>query len=64
MVSGGETNWCDYVRFVVAKAIKDGKPMKANTDAIKAIGTADKNTPSKCTPTRGCILGSYARPSA
>lgn len=44
LVSGGETNWCDYARFVVAEAIKAGKPMKACPEAIRAITTAEYPT--------------------
>lgn len=46
LVSSGETNWCDYARFVVAEAIKVGKPMKACPEAIKAITTAEYPTPA------------------
>ncbi len=47
LVSGGETNWCDYARFVIAEAIKAGKPMKISPDAIKAITTAEYPTPAR-----------------
>lgn len=46
LVAGGETNWCDYARFVVAEAIKAGKPMKACPEAIKAIASAEYPTPA------------------
>lgn len=46
-VAGGETNWCDYARFVVGEAIKAGKPIKVHPEAIKAITTADYPTPAK-----------------
>jgi dTDP-4-dehydrorhamnose reductase len=46
-VAGGETNWCDYARFVIGEAIKVGKPMKVQPAAIKAITTADYPTPAK-----------------
>lgn len=46
LVSGGETNWCDYARFVVAEAIRAGKPMKACPETIKAITTAEYPTPA------------------
>lgn len=46
LVSSGETNWCDYARFVVDEAIKAGKPMKASPEAIKAITTAEYPTPA------------------
>lgn len=43
-VADGETNWCDYARFVIGEAIKAGKPMKVVPDAIKGITTADYPT--------------------
>ena len=46
-VAGGETNWCDYARFVVGEAIKVGKPMKVQPESIKAITTTDYPTPAK-----------------
>lgn len=46
-VAGGETNWCDYARFVIGAAIKAGKPLKVQPEAIKPITTADYPTPAK-----------------
>jgi len=46
-VAGGETNWYDYARFVVGEAIKAGKPMRVQPEAIKAITTADYPTPAR-----------------
>jgi dTDP-4-dehydrorhamnose reductase len=46
-VAGGETNWCDYARYVIDAAIKAGKPMKADPEGIKPITTADYPTPAK-----------------
>lgn len=46
-VAGGETNWCDYARFVIGEAVKAGKPIKVQPEAIKAIATADYPTPAK-----------------
>jgi dTDP-4-dehydrorhamnose reductase len=46
LVSSGDTNWCDYARFVVGEAIKAGKPMRACPEAIKAITTAEYPTPA------------------
>ena len=46
-VAGGETNWCDYARFVIGAAIKAGKPLKVQSEAIKPITTADYPTPAK-----------------
>lgn len=41
VVAGGETNWCDYARFVIDEAIRRGKEIKVQPGAIKAITTAD-----------------------
>jgi len=46
-VAGGETNWCDYARFVIAQALAAGKPMKAGPESIQAISTVDYPTPAK-----------------
>ena len=46
-VAAGETTWCDYARFIIGEAIKAGKPIKAQPEAIKAITTADYPTPAK-----------------
>ena len=46
-VAGGETNWCDYARYVIGQAIKAGKPLKVQPEAIKPITTADYPTPAK-----------------
>jgi dTDP-4-dehydrorhamnose reductase len=46
-VAGGETNWCDYARYVVGAAIQAGKPIKVLPEAIKPITTADYPTPAK-----------------
>jgi dTDP-4-dehydrorhamnose reductase len=47
VVAGGETNWCDYARFVIGEASKAGKPMKVQTQDIRAITTSDYPTPAK-----------------
>ena len=47
LVAGGETNWCDYARFVIAQAIKAGQPIKALPENIKPITTAEYPTPAK-----------------
>jgi dTDP-4-dehydrorhamnose reductase len=46
VVAGGETNWCDYARFVVGEAIKAGKSLKATPEAIHPISTADYPLPA------------------
>jgi dTDP-4-dehydrorhamnose reductase len=45
--AGGQTNWCDYARYVVEQAVQAGKPIKATPDKIQAITTADYPTPAK-----------------
>lgn len=47
VVAGGETNWCDYARFVIGEALQAGKAMKATPEAIKAIPAADYPTPAQ-----------------
>jgi dTDP-4-dehydrorhamnose reductase len=39
--ASGETNWHEYARFVVQKAILAGKPIKVSLENIKPISTAD-----------------------
>ena len=46
-VAGGETHWCDYARHVIGAAIKAGKPIRVQPEAIKPITTADYSTPAK-----------------
>ncbi len=46
-VTGGETNWCDYARYVIGAAIRSGKPLKMQPEGIKPITTADYPTPAK-----------------
>lgn len=46
-VAGGETNWCDYARYVIGAAIKAGKPLQVQPEAIRPITTADYPTPAK-----------------
>ena len=46
-VASGETNWCDYARYVIGAAIKAGRPIKVQPEAIKPITTADYPTPAK-----------------
>ncbi len=47
VVAGGETNWCDYARFVIAQALAAGKPLKVMPEAVHALSTADYPTPAK-----------------
>lgn len=46
LAASGETNWCDYARFVIGEAIKAGKSMKVMPEAIKAITTAEYPAPA------------------
>lgn len=43
-VAGGETNWCEYARYVVRHALQAGKILKATPEKIQAITTADYPT--------------------
>lgn len=47
LVAGGETNWCDYARFVVSDALAAGKPLKLSPDAIRPIPTSEYPTAAK-----------------
>jgi dTDP-4-dehydrorhamnose reductase len=47
VVAGGETNWCDYARFVIAEAIAAGKSVRVLPEAVQAISTQDYPTPAR-----------------
>lgn len=47
LVAGGETNWCDYARHVIARAVEAGLPIKARPESIKPITTNEYPTPAK-----------------
>ena len=47
LVAGGETNWCDYARFIVSEALAAGRSLKLLPDAIQPIPTSDYPTPAK-----------------
>ncbi len=47
LVVGGETNWCDYARFVVSEARALGAPLKLSPDAIRAIPSSEYPTAAK-----------------
>jgi len=47
LVAGGETNWCDYARFIVSKALAAGMSLKLLPGAIQPIPTSDYPTPAK-----------------
>jgi dTDP-4-dehydrorhamnose reductase len=45
LVAGGETNWCDYARFVVDEVSKANKAFKVGPETIHPITTADYTLP-------------------
>ncbi len=47
LANAGETNWCDYARFVVDAAARAGQPLTLSADAIEAIATAEYPTPAQ-----------------
>jgi dTDP-4-dehydrorhamnose reductase len=47
VAASGETNWCDYARFVIGEALAAGKTLKAGPDAVTPLTTAEYPTPAK-----------------
>jgi dTDP-4-dehydrorhamnose reductase len=47
VAGGGETNWCDYARFVIEEALATGKPLKTRPESVLAITTAEYPTPAR-----------------
>ena len=47
LVAGGETNWCNYAKFILSEALVDGKPLKLSPDSIRAITASEYPTPAK-----------------
>lgn len=47
LVPSGETNWCDYARFVLSETLAAGRPLKLTPDAVHAIPTSEYPTPAK-----------------
>lgn len=47
VVAGGETNWRDYARFVVAEALGNGLQLQAGPDEILPIASAEFPTPAR-----------------
>lgn len=45
--AAGETNWCDYARFVISEALALGQPLLATTDKIHPLKTSEYPTPAK-----------------
>jgi dTDP-4-dehydrorhamnose reductase len=46
-VAGGQTNWCDYARFVIDWARANGLPIKVAADALTPVPTSGYPTPAK-----------------
>ena len=47
LVAGGETNWCDYARFIVSEALAAGRVLKLVPEAIRAISSSEHATVAK-----------------
>ncbi|OQW32080.1 MAG: NAD(P)-dependent oxidoreductase [Nitrospira sp. SG-bin2] len=47
LVAGGETNWCDYARFVLSEALAAGMSLKLRPEAIQPVPTSEYPTPAK-----------------
>lgn len=47
LVAGGETNWCDYARFVVSESMALDKRIKLTPDAIRPIPASEYPTAAK-----------------
>ncbi|MDF0674665.1 MAG: dTDP-4-dehydrorhamnose reductase [Nitrospira sp.] len=47
LVPGGETNWCEYARFVLSEAKALGKSLKLSPDSICAIPSSEYFTAAK-----------------
>lgn len=47
VVASGVTSWHEYAQFVIAEAIKAGKPMKVLPEMVKPISTEDYPVPAK-----------------
>ena len=47
LTPSGETNWCDYARYVVAQALKCGVSLRCEPDNIQPITTSEYPVPAK-----------------
>jgi dTDP-4-dehydrorhamnose reductase len=47
LVASGETNWCNYARFVVSEALAAGQSLKLSPEAIRAIPSSEYPTAAK-----------------
>ena len=46
LVAGGETNWCDYARYVISLAEEHGAEVRVNASSIKPILSDDYPVPA------------------
>lgn len=61
LVAGGETNWCDYARFIVSESIMLGKLLKILPEAISAILTSEYPTAAKRPTNSRLDTGKFSR---
>jgi dTDP-4-dehydrorhamnose reductase len=47
VAGSGETNWCDYARFVIGEARAAGIDLKATPEGVTPLTTAEYPTPAK-----------------
>lgn len=47
VTAAGETNWCDYARFVLEHAVAVGKPLKVSPEQVLPLKTAQYPTPAR-----------------
>jgi dTDP-4-dehydrorhamnose reductase len=47
VAAAGETNWCEYARFVIAEALAAGKPLSVGPAAVLPLTTEQYPTPAK-----------------
>ncbi|MBN9429782.1 MAG: dTDP-4-dehydrorhamnose reductase [Burkholderiales bacterium] len=45
--AAGQTNWCDYARFVIGRAASHGLPLQASPETVRPIATADYPTAAR-----------------
>jgi dTDP-4-dehydrorhamnose reductase len=54
MTAGGETNWCDYARFVIGHAQRSGQSLRLTPNDILPIGTDQYPTAAR-RPLNSCL---------
>lgn len=47
VTTSGETNWCDYARFVIGAALVAGKTLRAGPEQVMPLRTEQYPTPAK-----------------